>query len=693
MVLGTMKFALMVLSIVLALSLASAVCQVTFDRSTNYTLGSTITATMSCSEVAEKNDAYTLNWTNGTGFQIELDLGTTPNSVGTNFFETFLIPDNYTTTNGNNITATLQGGDLEGSDYESISSAGASDLIIVGIGFTNANDIRLGKTLGIEFEVDDENGKSLSNAQCEVDIEDGLGRPLKSKELITHTGKGDVEFILDTETFSEDRGYLVEIRCFCGIANTTKSCIDEDGVQVSSSASEVATTFNILKWLDVTTLTDRSNYYPRNIMFICANVTNNATERKTLHIFHQVRCSAGTDNFYDLDRGLIISDGLDYDERGIGANATQTQCKEFLIPELRHLEGKTSQCYATTTTWVINERNKNIKNYPTTSDVFNITSDSLNLPADWEEVSENIFSSIINLSSSQYMDWNGSGTGDIDVLLDSTSGEMFDPKRGNSFPTTDFSAFILIKNIKNITVYDLAGNLVTSKLEYLEDGRLEIELRGVDISQDGWYNITLEFEDFEERLVEATEGIEDKTGVFFNDVVCDNEGIIEQQIECDIFSYIENNEVEKEVDFTCYIVTDDGSHFSETNWNKMITKTPFTITKSFNIPGSFVEDKQYTVQCHADHYHPSRRDSFYTSFTAKQLRTQVQEEEATGGAGDNFVDKINDAIDTTLGKTRDMLRTISTKIHWTYYLLIAFGLCFFMYGKIRKKRKVKIEYD
>jgi len=626
-----MKIKLLIMTLILGLFLVhivSATCTVTFGKE-YYFPSETITATMSCNLGNEKNQAYTLNWTYQNGTQLELDTGTTPTTSLQNFFETYVIPSNHPL--GIFINATLQGTNLEGTDSANVTAGGTNSLVIKNIGLTSANDTRLGKTLGIEFEVNDENSKKVSNAKCQIDIEDGIGNPLVSKLGVSHAGRVDAEFLLAPETFTEDRSYLIALKCFCGQNNTDLTCIDEDGAAVTNSVGEDNSAFNIIKWLTVNTVTDKSIYEMKNTIFVCSNVTNSNIESLPIHIYNQVRCSAGTDNNNDLDRTLIISDGSSYDHRRISNETTQMQCKEFLIPEIRHLEGRNSQCYATTRVWIVDEKNKEIKGYSTTSPVFNITSDELNIPADWERISNYTFNTIINLSNTRYSDWNGNGTGNIDVVIDSTKGEAFDPRTTRSIPSISLESLFLSNQIKSITAVNGTGGTITNGLEYLEDGKIEIELRNVDLSQNGYYNITIVFHNYEERETEslenstwqlsrsatALEGIENKTGTFHLDINCPSSGTIGSDIACIITAYIEDSQtVQKEVDFTCYI-SDGTNSYSSTNFNQMITRNAVSLSRTFAVPSSFSSGTQYTLQCNADYYNlGSRRDSFYDTFTA-----------------------------------------------------------------------------
>lgn len=117
------------------ISFASATCTVTFTKTTHFE-GELVTANLICSENGEKNIAYTLNWTNSSGYQLELDTGTTPSVRNTLFAQTYLIPSGYVTTYGNKLNATLQGTGLEGTDSMNISVPASGNLIIKNISIT-----------------------------------------------------------------------------------------------------------------------------------------------------------------------------------------------------------------------------------------------------------------------------------------------------------------------------------------------------------------------------------------------------------------------------------------------------------------------------------------------------------------------------------------------------------------------------
>ena len=261
-------YSIIILTLILvSISQISAVCTVLFDSET-YKPSETITATMSCSENGEKNIVYTLNWTNATGSQLEVEIGITPAVAGTPFFEIYVIPSDYSGI----INATLQGTGLEGNDSANVSGSNANSLIITDASFTTAAYI--GELFSVVFTVTDENDKKIDNANCVVYGTDDIGAPLQlAGGSITKDGRGGASGILD-QIHTEGNEYIAVVACSCGVANTSNSCTDEDGFAIGASSGSNIYPYTVSRHLTVNTVTDRSEYIMKNEIVICANVTN-----------------------------------------------------------------------------------------------------------------------------------------------------------------------------------------------------------------------------------------------------------------------------------------------------------------------------------------------------------------------------------------------------------------------------------
>ncbi len=189
----------------------------------DYKLGEIAIFEMTITAGNEKSRAYTVNWTNATGWQIELDSGTTPSSTTpplNEFFEEFLIPTNYITLYGNNLTANLTGTNLDESESSTVSVVGVNDLIIESINVTSPNF--MGKNLGISAKVTN-SSDGVVGAICEIDIEtiDGLSIVTGPEFLSQSGGDIDQNFFIDSNVFDKGTQYLADINCFCDSGQNT----------------------------------------------------------------------------------------------------------------------------------------------------------------------------------------------------------------------------------------------------------------------------------------------------------------------------------------------------------------------------------------------------------------------------------------------------------------------------------------
>jgi hypothetical protein len=673
------------------ISFASAICTVTFDKS-DYVATETVDAAITCGHALEKNKDYSVNWTNSSGALVHQDNGTTPGTIGQLFYEDYTLPSGYLGT----INATLSGDEMEGNDTANVTALGAGGneniLVITDSSFGGGY---IGLVASIHATVKDENSKKISGGKCIISVwSNDESQMINSKEAFIVNGEVKVSAITSAERVEENTQYAYKIICYCGSAGGATECIDEDGNNVNNSVGSTKDFLETKTWLNVNTVVDKTNYEMKGDLFICANITNvNYTKRIPLHIFYQVKCSSGGDNDDNTDRALIIEDKLDdMSIRGISTNETQMQCKRFTIPESVHLQGRNSQCYASTNVWVVNDLNQEIFGYSTTSSVFNITSNELNLEPDWQLVNPTRINSIVNLSSSSFNDYNGTGIGNIDLKLHSEIGEL-----------DIIEALDLFNLISNVTVQNLTGNLIRHidyELEYTEEDNIEIELYNVDLSKTsgvGWWNITLDFRNLELRQTEALEGIENKTGTFHLDVNCPSSGTIGSDMDCIITAYVEDSQtVQKEVDFTCYI-SDGITQYSSVNFNQMITQNAVSLSRTFAIPSTFNGGTQYVLQCHANYYNlGSRKDSFYDTFIASSPRgiSGIGGERApiTGGVVDEKEKKDKDIRDIIA-----KFNPFSPKRNWAFIfieivVIAGIGILLLLAWKNRKKQKTHIKY-
>jgi len=469
---------LILLILILLVPNTLGLCTVTLDES-EYIPGQLAAAAMQCDSNSEKNTAYTLTWYDQLGGIIQTDSGITPSSAGQFFFESLLIPSNITSGSAN-----LTGAGLEGEDSFIVTTFGNGTLLLTNFVFTDP--LYLGKSAGVTFEIYNSNNESVSGAVCTLAAEDGTGLPtgVPIQNFESYDGNAQASEIITLSALSENRDYVISLHC--NYDSTGDGLVDQVG--------SVKIPFMTSKWLNVTTNVDKSLYSPRDQIFVCANLTNiDYPVRVSTEIYHQIRCSAYDDNNLDNDRALIVSDDMEPDIRGINVNTTQKQCKGFVIPDRVYLQGHNNSCYASTVVNVIDEQGELMVSYATTSEIFNVVSEELNINPDWERDNINKWSTEVNLSNGKYKNWNGTGIGNIDLAIN-TQLDTIQHQDQFTIKPLDIQDFLNTRKIKNYKVYDINGTELNSKLEYLDDGNIEIEIRNVDMSQNGYYTAEITFE-------------------------------------------------------------------------------------------------------------------------------------------------------------------------------------------------------
>lgn len=457
----------------------SALCTVTFDKSV-YAPLEVITASMKCDDDNEKSKIYALTWYNQSGQVEQIDAGTTPALADTFFFDTFTIPWNLNGTGG---SAVLTGTNLEG-HYNFTVEEDANNLILI---FLSVSEyILIGKTAGGKFLVTDSDNNTVNGAQCEMSVEDGAGIPqgVRFKDILTYGGVATAFGIVPNEGMIEGENNVMNMQCN----------YDSTGDHIFDKSGSVLSPFTVDYWLTVETYTDKDKYIMGEEIFICANVTSETyPESLHLHILYQLRCTAHEDNYSDMDRALIISDDNEPDRRLIGFNETRMQCKRFIIPSPKYMQGHNNTCYASTTVSVIDENDDTLMQYiPTSSDVC-ICSRRLDLSADWEQTSSNLYSATINLSSRKYENYNGSGIGNLSMILfrpeiniEHSEQYFYDPIRSISFLES--------QQIKSIKTWDCNGTSIPNIVDIDDEGNLKIKIEDVLIDRNGCYYAEMRLE-------------------------------------------------------------------------------------------------------------------------------------------------------------------------------------------------------
>jgi hypothetical protein len=338
------------------------------------------------------------------------------------------------------------------------------------------------------------------------------------------------------------------------------------------------------------------------------------------------------------------------------------------------LQGRNSECYASTTTWVLNQNREKIVGYATTSSVFNITSSELNLNPDWQRQSKYIFNAIINLSAEDYLKYNGSGTGQVDIKIDSV-GTYLRSYEQDEYSDYSLDTFYSTRYIKNVTAYNSSDEIGDYGLEFLDDGSIEIELRDVDISQSGWYNVTLEFENFDERQTEALEGIENKTGTFAFSISIPDQAQSPGTIAVSTSAQVELGGGPIEGHFICYI--DGYQDETEVRWTHAVgTGSAYVDTKTITVPSGLTGAQ--SVVCKAG-------QASFTNLihTASDVFTAITEPGAGAGGGEGSAGETEKRVSETRKLTEFLEPTFANLI----YLVVGVAFLIIMTNRRDKDEK------
>ena len=595
---------LLVVALIIFSTSVSAVCTLTLDD-VNYTQLATATVTASCSSANERNNAYTMNWTNETGFQLQADLGTTPLTSNINFFEAFIIPSNYLAVYGGTLNVTMTGNNLEGDASAFVNSGSPSTLIITN--GTLSPDILLGRVAAFKFNLIDENLKGVNGAHCFASIEDGNGFPVATvlDTIITSSGRGIFSTSFGADDFEEDRSYVGVIECNCGITGTNDECFDEDGVAVASSFGAADIIFTIGSWLTVETIVNLPVVVVGDTLSICANVTSPGNRtRQQLLVHYNYRCDSA--NAQNTNR-IIFGEFTEF--RGIDSNTSQMQCHSLTIPENILVEQGANRCHAATDVQALNDLGQELVMYSTLSTEFNISVHEIHPRTIWERASRTKYTT--NVSFNAY----SVGVRDIDVIVNPHLFSFQSEATGIlNFTVTYFNGTA----IPYATTISVETERIKQDVEFEVINTVSVEIKGVDTNLHENFNVTVEFVDFDSRSALALEEIANKTGTFHFDLGCNAEANRGDDLACNITAQIEDTQtVQKEVDFTCFINGPFG-RVSELNFNQMVNQTEIVIPIGLKIVPELVLGAQYTAECNAGYYNlGSRVDTFSTSFQVR----------------------------------------------------------------------------
>lgn len=367
-------FIFLTFSFLLVLSSSvSAICLVSLDKDINYSGQETAVATGSCTIGADKLQPCNWVWRNASQiFKNETCI--TPNVVGENFFSSFTFPDG-TNPMWLNANVTLYVNDaFNDAVLFNVSGTSISSLRIIDVNISQ--DSLVNKEIGVIFSVIDFTDKSVSNARCDVHVEniEGDHIDVSTREIITYDVMGAEVFLINPSSFEEDKDFLIEVHCSCGPNSTSRGCFNQDGIDVSDATGSGEKIFNVGHWLTVNTKTDKLSYTLADKQIdVCANVTYPHTDiDRSLDITYSIRCDV--DDNQSLERNIIDSGT---EKRAIGKNTTQTQCKLLNINNIKTIQNTVSPCYAVTHVNILSaDEEKVMYTYNTRSPIFTISSNS-----------------------------------------------------------------------------------------------------------------------------------------------------------------------------------------------------------------------------------------------------------------------------------------------------------------------------
>ena len=618
--------------------------------------GSTITCTVDwASGTTEKNVAYNITFYNDTAQTINISdcsfVGTTQNSPDpVDVVQGCIIPSDW----GNSTTAVAN---------VSIPSSGASIIFLFNISSVVAKDLiisefvfeqpcYLGEFCGIRWTVTKaDTGSPVIGATCVGDVLQLIGGNLtpvitsgalggSGERALTSRYAGHVlaSFKPIATALTEGVTYVGEIRCEC-MPKAGSVCLDDDGQNIVNSSSPTGligigtVPLPISTWLTTSTSVFLPNIGLKHRNAVSVNITNNRSDiRVPIDIIYDCRIDGDNASHRRIKSPFLFPECGTLGEcnvrRGINPATTQEQSTDFIVQEHPFLQGRDTDAYCSTYVKIVDVITDFVT-YSTTSTNFTITSDELNLNPNWQLISPMRLSAIINLSASEFDDYNGTGFGNIDARVHLTSDGKDITK-----------AFDIFNELSNISVHNLTSNLtehVDFELEFLSDGNVEFELRNVSLDKSNsntWWNITIDFYNFELRNMRALENqtdaldeqtielrnhskslaeIANKTGTFRFSVDCPPNVIRGTDADCVISAQIESGIAEKEVKFNCSL---DASRMSETVFLQMINTSITLINKSFSIPMSFADNSQHTLFCTGQYDNFGRRqDPFSDTFT------------------------------------------------------------------------------
>lgn len=484
------------ISLVLILCLVGSVyaltCTATLDRdiSEQYFPQQTATVTGNCDASPEKNTACTWIWQNGTGVVFQDSGACNTGDTGTNFFDTFVIPETFS----GNLTVLLVGENPINSSNArgegNVSTGNAQACILSD--FITPDEILLGQIVSAHVAIKDENNRPISNAKAAFEFLDENNKVTNRQEGITsYDGEMSAAGQISAKAFQEDADFQVRIHATCGPTGTGLVCWDNINNEVTNSQCSGTFPFKISKWLNVSTQISKPSFMIGEELAICTNVSNpTGRDRINFRLRQDLR---GETNDTSLDRVLIIPQQIQL--RGIDGGKTQEQCEVVTMPSGTIIEKGATGCYASSTLEVFDKEGNIVVTYNTRSENCTIIIDKIHPRVDFNQLTQTTYSMVFNLS-----EFDLDNVTDIHLILSNLltiGGTPIDKIAGVSITWANGSA------IPFDTRLFTHEHFISKDGKFVFETAVEFEIHDVDISSvsDSPFTIILTIEPKEDTSV------------------------------------------------------------------------------------------------------------------------------------------------------------------------------------------------
>jgi hypothetical protein len=234
-------------------SAAASNCVMAFTRHTTaytpvtYYKGETVTLDVVCTNNGGTGTTYWVAWRNSTNSIMQIDTGN-PAANNVHFQITYTIPTGYgsimlnATYNDTKTTGPV------GGDNATIAATAINGLYF---GVPTFSGRWLGLDLGFRItSITDYQGNKISGAQCEIGIlTNDLFGSVAHVSTTAVDGTIGGSFPTSYDNFKEGTSYVLRVKCYCGLNNTDKACVNSNGVAITNSVGTTDYPFITNTWI------------------------------------------------------------------------------------------------------------------------------------------------------------------------------------------------------------------------------------------------------------------------------------------------------------------------------------------------------------------------------------------------------------------------------------------------------------